>query len=137
MKTLKLTIRTPEKTIFDGRAQFVKLFTEQGLAKIFHNHASITGAIDFTPLAFADDEGNEEDYVLRRGTIMISNKKNRVDIMVFSCEKTAELNPTTAKEYLEFIEKELEKGSDLSDFQLQFYEEEKYVIKKEIKHIEK
>lgn len=136
-KSLKLTIRTPDQTAFSGEVQSIKVFTERGLIKILPSHASVTGAIDFSPLHFITTNGTEEDYIIRRGTIMISNKEDTVDIMVFSCEKKSEINPTTAKEYLEFIEAELKKGTDLSDFKIKFYEEEKYVIEKQIAHLEK
>jgi len=135
-KDLKLTIRTPEKKVFEGKAQFIKLFTEQGLIKIFPRHAALTGVIDFSPMVFMDHEGNEENFVAKRGTLMVSNKDNSVDVMVFDCERKSELSPTTAKDYLKFIEEEMKKGTDMSDFKIKFYQEEKYVIEKQIKYLE-
>jgi hypothetical protein len=57
--------------------------------------------------------------------------------MVFGCELKAELSPTTAEEYLKFIEAELKKGTDLSQFRIRFYEEEKYVIEKQLDFLQK
>lgn len=136
-KSLTLTIRTPDAEIYSGKVQFVRLLTEQGVIKIFPRHASLTGAIDFTPIVFVDTENNEEDFVARRGIVMVSNKNNTVEVMTFDCERKAELSPTTAKDYLKFVEEELRKGTDLSDFKIRFYEEEKYVIEKQIKYLEK
>ena len=137
MKKLKLTIRTPEKEVYSGDIKSAKLITEQGIIKIFTQHASLTGAIDFSPLVFEEENGNEENYVIRRGIVMVSNANNTIDIMVFNCDRKSELSPTSAKEYLEFIQSELDKGTDLSDFQIKFYEEEKYVIEKQIGYFEK
>ena len=137
MKTFTLTIRTPETTVFEGPVQYAKFFTEQGLLKAFAGHSSVTGAIDFTPIIFKDDKNNKEEYILRRGTAMIDNNTNSIKIMAFNCEHKSEISKTTAEEYLKFIEAELRKGTDLSDFKINFYEEEKYVIEKQIASLKK
>jgi len=136
-KHLKLTIRTPESQVYSGNIKFAKLLTEQGVIKVFTNHASLTGAISFSPLVFEDEKQNEENYVIQRGIIMISNKNNTIDIMALRCDQKSELCPTSAKDYLKFIENELKKGTDLSEFKIKFYEEEKYVIEKQIGYLEK
>ncbi len=136
-KNLTLTIRTPEKEVFSGKVKSVKMITEQGLLIVLPKHASLTGAVSFSPLVFTDEKGNEENFVVRRGIVMVSNKHNAIDVMTFTCERKSEISPTSAKEYLAFVKKELEKGTDLSDFQIKFYEEEKYVIEKQIGYLEK
>jgi F0F1-type ATP synthase epsilon subunit len=135
LKTFKLTIRTPEKQVYSGKAQFLKLFTETGLIKLFHGHADLTATVNFSPVIFADESGNEEDYVARRGLLRVDCRGNSMDLMVFDCSLKAELSPLHAKEYLKFIEAELAKGTDLSDFKVKYLAEEKLVVEKQLKHL--
>ncbi|MCC7432423.1 F0F1 ATP synthase subunit epsilon [Candidatus Peregrinibacteria bacterium] len=135
MKTFTLTIRTPEKQVYSGKAQFLKLFTETGLIKLFPGHADLTATLNFSPVIFADHDGKEEDYVARRGLLRVDCLGNSMDLMVFDCSLKSELSPLHAKEYLKFIETELAKGTDLSDFKVRYLEEERFVIEKQIKYL--
>lgn len=137
MNSFNLTIRTPEKQFFKGKAYYIKLFTEQGILKILPKHASLIGTIDFSPVIFEDDKGTIEILVVRRGILMITNKTNTVDLMVQECQLKKELSPVTATEYLKFIEEQLAKGTDMSEFKIKFYHEEKYMLEKQVKFLER
>jgi len=132
-KILNVVIRTPEKQVYAGRVRYIKLITEQGLIKILPNHSSLTGTIAYSPIAIMSEDGIEDDFVARRGLLSINNDQKKVDIMVFDCTSTKELNLVSAEEYLKFIETEIAKGKDLSDFKLAYLKEEKYVVEKQLK----
>lgn len=136
-KTFDLVIRTPEKEVYQGKVQAVKLVTEEGLIKILPNHASLTGTIAYSPIMLTDAHGTEDDYVARRGLLRVSNEEKSVDIMVFDCTPTKELDPMSAREYLKFLEKELAEGVDVSEFKLAYLKEEKLVVEKQLKNTEK
>lgn len=132
-KLFDLTIRTPEKLAFKGKVKYITLQSEGGLLKILPKHASLTGSITYSPLVFQDENDNEESLVVKNGIVIVSNEKNQVTLMVMDSLKKTELSPTTAKEYLEYIKEQLAAGKDLSDFKIKFYEDEKYVLEKQLK----
>jgi len=137
MDTIKLNIRTPEKEVFTGDVTKVKFSDETGELTILPHHASMTCTIDFSALIFTLADGTEEDFMMKRGIAMVYNKQNRVDIDVLECVKTGEMSPVTAEEYLKFVMDKLEKRQDLSRFQLDYLEEEKLVIEKQIGYMKK
>jgi F0F1-type ATP synthase epsilon subunit len=132
-KLFDLTIRTPEKLTFKGKAKYISLMTDGGVLKILAKHASLTGAIGYSPLVFEDENETLENLVVKNGLLIINNKENTVNLIVADSQKKSELSPTSAKEYLEYIKDQLSKGKDLSDFKIKFYEEEKYVLEKQLK----
>ncbi|MBD3270892.1 hypothetical protein GF376_05190 [Candidatus Peregrinibacteria bacterium] len=135
-KTFKLTIRTPDEEIYNGKIKSLKILTEGGWIQVFSNHSTLTGTLSYSPISFIDQNNQEERYVGKRGTLLVSNSMNAVTIILLSCELSSKLSPTNALEYLQFIESELDKKQDLSNFHLEFLEEEKFVIKKEIEELE-
>lgn len=137
MKTFTLNIRTPEKEVFKGEVSKVKFSDETGELTILPNHASMTATIDFSSLVFTLADGTEEDFMIKRGIAMVYNRQNRVDIDVLECQKTGEMSPVTAEEYLSFLMEKLANRSDLSKFQIDFLEEEKLVIEKQIGYLKK
>lgn len=137
MKTFTLTIRTPEKLVYTGPAIYLKLFTETGLIKLFPGHADLTATVLFSLIIFENDQGKEEDYIAKRGLLRVDCQGNSIDLMVMDCKFKYELTHIMAEEYLKFIENELVKGHDLSDFKIRYIEEEKLVIEKHIKHIKR
>jgi len=137
MLTFNLNIRTPEKEVFKGEVTKVKFSDETGELTILPHHASMTSTIDFSALIFTKPDGTEEDYLIKRGIAMVYNKQNRVDIDVLECIKTGEISPVTAEEYLKFVMDKLAKRQDLSKFQLDYLEEEKLVIEKQIGYLKK
>lgn len=134
---MRVVIRTPEAEMFSEQAQSVSLVTELGAMQIFPGHASLQGAILLSPLRI-ELADREEDFVVQRGFVMVDQEKDEVTIMVYQCEKRAEMNLQTAKEYMEVLLKALEQKDSLGKYQLQHLENEKIATERrlEILHTE-
>ncbi len=134
--TLNFTIRTPEKQFYQGSVTSIRIRTEKGLIKILPRHATFGATVDFSTLVITGPEGTEEDFIVTRGILMVSNAEKKADLLVLDCRKKSELSQTSAKEYLHFLEDQLAKRSDLSQFKLKYLQEEKLVLEKQIKFLE-
>jgi F0F1-type ATP synthase epsilon subunit len=131
MKTFKLTVRTPENEVFVGEATSIRLRAENGQMQVFANHASITASILFSKIII-DTENGEEAFVARRGMFAFDNKTNSATLLAFYCEHEKELDAKTAEDYLKFIEEQLAKGEDMSQFQLVYLEDERLAVQKQL-----
>ena len=131
MKTFKLTVRTPEKEVFTGDAVSIRLRAEEGQLQLFANHASITASVLFTRVII-DTPDKEEVFIARRGMFAFDNKTNSATLLAFYCEEEEQLDTQTAQDYLKFIEEQIAKGEDLSQFQLTYLEDERLAVKKQL-----
>jgi F0F1-type ATP synthase epsilon subunit len=135
MKKMTFTIQTPQKEIYNSAIKSLKILTEAGLIKILPHHSSLISAVAFGPVIVTDENDLEEDFLARRGVLMVDNSKNAVSLMVMECDKRKEINPITAKEYFDFVVEQLDKGNQLSEFKLKFLQEEKLVMEKQINQL--
>lgn len=134
MSTFTLTIRTPEADVFVGEVNSVALTTDGGDLQCFAQHASVTGSVSYS--AVAVDEGNaQESYVVRNGMFLFDNKGNSAVLLALHAEKRSEMNVSTVKEYLKWVEEKLASGEGLSDFQLAYLEGEKLAIQKQMDEV--
>lgn len=132
-KKFKLIIQTPEKQVFQGEAKSIALTLEGGRVVIMANHASMIGTVKFTSATIVTGSEEETDrYIIRQGVLNFDNATNTCRLMAYYCEQESEVSVEDAKEYLEFIEAELAKGSDLSDFQIEYLENEKIAVSKQL-----
>lgn len=131
--TFQLIIRTPEQEIFAGQVNSVTVSTEElGIMQVLPGHASLTGVILFSPIIVKMPD-QEEDFLARRGIILVSNEHRTTTILVTSCEKRKEISYQSAREYLDFIEKKLKEGADLSHYQLTHLQKEKVTLEYTLK----
>ncbi len=128
---MNVVIRTPEAEVYSGQADSVSLATELGAIQIFPGHASLQGVIVFSPLRLDMGE-RRDDYVIQRGFVMVDQEKDEVSIMVYRCEKRAEMELVTAKQYLDYILKILERREGVGRYQLEYLEEEKTATEKRL-----
>lgn len=134
-KTFLLNIRTPEQRPFTGQVETVTVDTEElGRMQVLPRHASLTGTIIFSPVKVKLPEG-EEDFLIRRGVIMVSNEYNATTILALSCEKSSEVSFKTVEEYLQLIEEKLQKHEDLTPYQLTHLQKEKIALQHTLKKI--
>ncbi len=126
---MQVTIRTPDAEVFAGPALSLSLITELGAIQIFPGHASLQGAVLLSPLR-VEIEGSAEDFIIQRGFVLIDQPQNKVDVLVYRCEKRGELNHQTAKEYLQVLLKALESPENLGKYQLRHLEDEKIATEK-------
>lgn len=128
------TLHTPEKTCFEGEAFVVSLATEDGgEMEILAHHASLTGAVRFSPVKIKK-ENKEETFIVRNGIIAFDNAGNRGALLAYHCEKRSEISLKTAQEYLEFLNARLAKHESLNAFQVHHLEGERIAVEEQIAH---
>lgn len=131
--TFHFTIQTPDASVFDAEAVSVYFKTEEfGMTGILAHHASMTSTILFSPVRILGERG-EDVYIVKRGIVNVVHDENRAKLLCMTCEKKQEMSYTTAKDYLRFIEDQLRKGKQMSDFHLRFLETEKLAIEELMK----
>lgn len=136
MKTnFNLTIQTPRQILFQGEANYVGLTTELGDIEIYPNHATLVATISFSKTKIKHAE-HEEDLLMRNGLIVVDNEKDEVKILTQYCEKMADIDFKTIKEYKDFVLQKLEKKEELNDFQIKHLEEEGASLERMIEVIE-
>lgn len=99
--------------------------------QIFENHASITAGINFSPIIIEEPD-KEENFLARNGIFLFNNDKNEALMLISTCQKKSEVDHFTVKQYLEFLEKQLEKGKDLSEFQILYLQNERLAIEQQV-----
>jgi len=132
----KLTIRTPYEDVFSGDAESIYLTTEDGDMQVFEHHASITASLSFSPVV-VEIPNKDEHYLVRNGLFLFDNEKNEAILLTLYCELKSEVSYQTVEEYSKFIEKQLEEGKDLSDFQILFLKDEKVAVEEQLNEIKK
>lgn len=133
MSEFHLTIRTPEKDVFDGKVSSLSFNTEVGSVQILAHHANFTTTLQFSPVKVEDPADNrDQNFLARSGIFSFDHKKNEALLLCMYCEEQSEVNYQTADEYLKFLTAELAKG-DLSDFQVLYLKGEKLAVEKQVK----
>ncbi len=133
----KLTISTPDESIFSGEVEALHFDTEEGSMQIFANHSSETAAYSFSRIEVKETAENNDYYFVRNAIFSFNNKKNEAQLLAIHCEKEAEINKQTAKEYLDSVKKQLEEGKDLSEFQILYLKGEQFAVEKQLESTEK
>lgn len=133
MSEFHLTIRTPEKDVFDGKVSSLSFNTEVGRVQILAHHANFTTTMQFSPVKIEDPVDNrDQNFLARSGIFSFDHKRNEALLLCMYCEEQSEVNYQTAGEYLSFLTAELAKG-DLSDFQVLYLKGEKLAVEKQVK----
>lgn len=130
--SFKLTIRTPEEELFKKEVKSIAFNSDGGQMQVFAHHASLTATLSFSTLIMEEGE-KEEKFVARKGIFLFNNRKNSALLLALYCEKESEISHQTAKEYLEFIKKELNEGKDLSEFQILYLKGEQFAVEQQVK----
>jgi F0F1-type ATP synthase epsilon subunit len=137
MNQLTLTIQTPEVIVFQGPIQSVLLVNETGQMEIFPNHATLAGSILFSHTIVRVAPGQEEEFVMRNGLVLMNNETSEVKLLVEYCHKIADINFESIHEYRMFIEEKLKNKEALNSFQVVYLEEQQASLKKMIEVIGK
>lgn len=135
-ESFKLIIRTPEQTILDDQVKMLHLATEGGEIEVYANHSSLTATIAFSPVEVQTNHDKDESYMVRNGVFLFDNETNTAAILALHCEHKSEVSHQTIKEYADFIESELAKGKELSDFQILYLKGEKLAVEQQMKEVE-
>lgn len=133
MSEFHLTIRTPDKEVFDGKVTSLSFNTEYGRVQILAHHANFTTTLQFSPVKIEDPMDNrDQNFMARNGIFSFDHKKNEALMLCMYCEEQSEVSYQTTEEYLKFLTAELAKG-DLSDFQVLHLKGEKLAVEKQMK----
>lgn len=133
--TFELTLRTPSDEVYHHQVKSISFRGEGGQMQVFAHHASMTATILFSTIRI--DEGDrQEEFMIRKGLFLFDNRKNTASLLALFGEKRSEISHQTAKEYLTFIEEQLKKGKDLSEFHILYLEGEKLAVEEQVKSLE-
>ena len=80
MKELHLVIVSPERTIYDGKADSVVLPGELGSFQVLVNHAPIISSLQAGTLSYVTKEGEEHAEEVKGGFVEMNG--NRVSVCV-------------------------------------------------------
>lgn len=127
----KLTIRTPELVVYEGEVDSLGFSSDEQTMVIYEDHASIVATITFSSLELEEPD-KQEVFLARSGIFTFDNEKNEAKILVSYCQKKSEVDYMTATQYLEFLEKQLEEGRDLSEFQILYLQNERLAIEQQV-----
>ena len=72
---MKLEIITPEKNIFEGEVNSVKLPGTNGEFEILNNHAPIVSTLSNGLIRIVNSENNTEEFSINGGVIEMKNNK--------------------------------------------------------------
>ncbi len=138
MKTFSLSIRTPEKELFDGKdIESVSVFTEGGPIKVLADHADLTGNIQFSTLTAHSAKG-EEKFMVRRGNIFVDNAKKHVTVLAIHGDALEHVSFEDVEDYLKHVDEKIKAGgAGLSDMQLKYLEEEKLAVSQQMAEMKK
>ncbi len=76
---MKVSIITPESTIYEGEAKDVQLIGLDGHFELLENHAPIISALAKGDIKIIDTEGNEHIFHINGG--IVENSNNNVQIL--------------------------------------------------------
>lgn len=134
---MKVFIRTPDgEALFREDVQSVDAFTELGALRILPGHASLQGTIRFSPIR-VETKDHTEHFVVQRGFVFINQHQDEVTFSVYQAEKRGELSHQTAKEYLEHVLQALHDKTALSDYEIQFLDDERLATQERLTYLEK
>ncbi len=131
MPAFHLTIQTPDRTLFAGEADRVRLSTEDGELEVFPQHADLQGAVGFSKV-FVVHGTHEEDFTVRHGMLFVDQAANAVRLAAFDGHKTDEMDLATAEQYLALVRARLDAGEPLSDLGIRFLQDQKVALEKHL-----
>ncbi|MEK7146247.1 MAG: hypothetical protein AAB802_03610 [Patescibacteria group bacterium] len=134
-KTFKLSIRTPQENILEKQVVSIYFANEEGDLMVLAHHANYMTTLQFSRVIVVDEKGNEETYMARNGLFIFDNKTNTGRMLALYAEHTHHVSSQTIQEYLAFLNEQLVKGEDLSQFQLVYLHREKLGVEKQIKQL--
>lgn len=134
-KHFNLTIRTPQDNILAKKVVSIYFTAEGGDMMVLAHHANFMTTLQFSRVIVVDEQGTEETYMLRNGLFIFDNKTNTGRMLALYAEHISEVSQQTIEEYLAFLDEQLAKGSDLSQFQLVYLNREKLGVQQQIKQL--
>ncbi len=97
LKSLKLSIVSPARSLYEGNVDMVRVPAHDGLMGIQPNHAPFMGLLGYGLLTFRGIDG-EQQFIIDGGFVEVSG--NRVTVLANSAEPLSEVNRELAKQAL-------------------------------------
>lgn len=135
MDSFRLTIKTPEELVYEGKPQSVKILTEDGTIHIGPMHADLASTILETEISVEFPEETKR-FAGRDGFVFFDNSKNEATILLFWCKKIEDIEEKTIDEYLDILKGQLE-SQDLSPNQVEYASRQQYASEKLIHIVKK
>lgn len=136
MNDMQLTLRTPEKIVYEGPASVISAVSELGAFQLYPGHAAMTATLSFAPVEIR--HGSSVDtYYVRQGVLNTDPFTNQTHLLAFTCEQASDADINSLQEYRAFVLAQLDNRANLNDYQVTFLEESASSINAMISHIEK
>lgn len=121
---------TPLATLEREEATSVTVSVEGGMLTILPGHAALVGSIDVSPVIIKQAH-HEERFMLRNGIIWVQ-ADGKIVIKALSLEKYEELDEVRIHEYVDMILAKIQDGENLAGFHLEFLEQEKLMLDRQL-----
>lgn len=133
-KKLHVELVTPSQTWFNGPADLVHLSTDLGEMEILPGHATLVGTMSVSEVVVKVAD-HHEDFLMRLGSVSVAEDGVTVKILAQVCEKRAEMDATSLRDYIDYVEKMLGSEEGLSEYQVKFLGEQKASVEKTLQLI--
>lgn len=123
---------TPEKTLYDDKADSVILTTEEGQIELMDGRSNLVGSILYSIVNV--EKGNETyTFSIRRGVMSFFTEQNECNVFVLSGDAIDADKKISAEEYLAKIENLTpENFEELSSYKVKYIINEKLSVLKEL-----
>ncbi|PRX35756.1 ATP synthase F1 subcomplex epsilon subunit [Orenia metallireducens] len=108
MSTVKLSIITPEKVVYDGEASMVTVRTIDGDRGFLAEHQPLVTGLDIGQIKI---KNNDQERILASSTGYIEVRPEEISILVDTAEYSDEIDVDRAKSAKERAEKRLSKDN--------------------------
>lgn len=126
----KLSIETPDGSVLNQEVESIMLNTEDGQIQVLAKHTSFMTSVKYSRISILIDEENSETMLCRNAVFTFNNETNEGKLIAEYCKFETEVSSESITDYLKFLEEQLAKGGDLSQFQLVYLENEKFAVQK-------
>ena len=116
MNTFYLKIVACNRIFYEGEATILVFPVEDGEMAVQANHEQMVTAIEIGTLRFRTPDGEQQVAIISDG--MLTVKKNRVDVIVYSAERPEEIDEFRAAAAAERAREKLQHKQSLVEYNI-------------------
>ncbi|MCR5203348.1 MAG: ATP synthase F1 subunit epsilon [Lachnospiraceae bacterium] len=116
MNTFYLKILACDRVFYEGEATILVFPVEDGEMAIMAHHEQLMSAVEIGTLRFKTPDGEEHIAIVSDG--MITVKKNRAVVLVYSAEKPEEIDAFRAEAALERAREQMQQKQSIIDYHI-------------------
>lgn len=113
MKTLQVSIVTPDGPVYDGEVEMISTRTELGEIGILPGHIPMVAPLDIAPVRLV--KGNKTDYVAISGGFL-EVQRDKVTVLAQTAERAENIDIARAEQAKKRAEARLKSDQDNIDF---------------------